>query len=145
MNNLVGTPRKPTISAPENPVHVTHVGYDQNTGEFTVRSSLDMKNEAARCYIGVSSCVKFLPISSFRILTYTRAFPGNGKKRSKQTASPSKSRRKTHKLSSTWSHSTTNKTKSAATSRSTTNSTMPGSMTALSSSNHQSEAACLLR
>jgi hypothetical protein len=36
MNNLVGTPRKPTISAPENPVHVTHVGYDQNTGEFTV-------------------------------------------------------------------------------------------------------------
>jgi len=35
MNNLVGTPRKPTISAPENPVHVTHVGYDQNTGEFT--------------------------------------------------------------------------------------------------------------
>ena len=36
MNNLVGTPRKPTISAPENPVHVTHVGYDQETGEFTV-------------------------------------------------------------------------------------------------------------
>ena len=40
MNNLVGTPRKPTISAPENPVHVTHVGYDQNTGEFTVRPTL---------------------------------------------------------------------------------------------------------
>lgn len=36
-NNLVGAPRKPTISAPENPVHVTHVGYDQETGEFTVR------------------------------------------------------------------------------------------------------------
>lgn len=36
VNNLVGTPRKPTISAPENPVHVTHVGYDQETGEFTV-------------------------------------------------------------------------------------------------------------
>nr|ACS91347.1 serine/threonine-protein kinase [Zymoseptoria tritici] len=35
MNNLVGAPRKPTISAPENPVHVTHVGYDQETGEFT--------------------------------------------------------------------------------------------------------------
>ena len=34
--NLVGSPRKPTISAPENPVHVTHVGYDQETGEFTV-------------------------------------------------------------------------------------------------------------
>lgn len=36
VNNLVGTQRKPTISAPENPVHVTHVGYDQETGEFTV-------------------------------------------------------------------------------------------------------------
>ncbi|CZT25300.1 related to serine/threonine-protein kinase ste-20 [Ramularia collo-cygni] len=35
VNNLVGTQRKPTISAPENPVHVTHVGYDQETGEFT--------------------------------------------------------------------------------------------------------------
>ncbi|KAK5163946.1 signal transducing kinase of the PAK [Saxophila tyrrhenica] len=35
MNNLVGTPKRPAISAPENPVHVTHVGYDQETGEFT--------------------------------------------------------------------------------------------------------------
>ncbi|EME88094.1 uncharacterized protein MYCFIDRAFT_48302 [Pseudocercospora fijiensis CIRAD86] len=35
MSSLVGAPRKPTISAPENPVHVTHVGYDQETGEFT--------------------------------------------------------------------------------------------------------------
>lgn len=34
-NNLVGAPKKPTISAPENPVHVTHVGYDNETGEFT--------------------------------------------------------------------------------------------------------------
>lgn len=36
MNNLVGAPKRPAISAPENPVHVTHVGYDQETGEFTV-------------------------------------------------------------------------------------------------------------
>ena len=36
MNELVGSPRRPAISAPENPVHVTHVGYDQETGEFTV-------------------------------------------------------------------------------------------------------------
>lgn len=36
VNNLVGTPKRPAISAPENPVHVTHVGYDQETGEFTV-------------------------------------------------------------------------------------------------------------
>lgn len=34
----VGSPKKPTISAPENPVHVTHVGYDSTTGQFTVSS-----------------------------------------------------------------------------------------------------------
>ncbi|KAK5131244.1 hypothetical protein LTR08_001213 [Meristemomyces frigidus] len=31
----LSSPRRPAISAPENPVHVTHVGYDQETGEFT--------------------------------------------------------------------------------------------------------------
>jgi p21-activated kinase 1 len=38
MTSLVSSPKKPTISAPENPVHVTHVGYDSNTGQFTVSS-----------------------------------------------------------------------------------------------------------
>ena len=33
----LSSPRRPAISAPENPVHVTHVGYDTETGEFTVR------------------------------------------------------------------------------------------------------------
>jgi len=36
MTSLVGSPKKPLISAPENPVHVTHVGYDSTTGQFTV-------------------------------------------------------------------------------------------------------------
>lgn len=36
MNSLVGSPRRVNISAPENPVHVTHVGYDNQTGQFTV-------------------------------------------------------------------------------------------------------------
>jgi P21-Rho-binding domain len=36
MSGLVGTPRKVQISAPENPVHVTHVGYDNESGQFTV-------------------------------------------------------------------------------------------------------------
>lgn len=40
MNSLVGSPKKPLISAPENPVHLTHVGYDSATGQFTVRSLL---------------------------------------------------------------------------------------------------------
>ncbi|SPO04981.1 related to Smu1 - Ste20-like protein kinase [Cephalotrichum gorgonifer] len=35
VSGLVGSPKKPIISAPENPVHVTHVGYDSNTGHFT--------------------------------------------------------------------------------------------------------------
>lgn len=39
MSTLVGSPKKPIISAPENPVHVTHVGYDSSTGQFTVRVS----------------------------------------------------------------------------------------------------------
>lgn len=38
VTKVVGVQRKPTISAPENPVHVTHVGYDSSTGVFTVRS-----------------------------------------------------------------------------------------------------------
>jgi p21-activated kinase 1 len=40
MTSLVGSPKKPLISAPENPVHVTHVGYDSSTGQFTVWNSL---------------------------------------------------------------------------------------------------------
>ncbi|SPQ23208.1 efc0c3b2-d0d6-479d-b987-00b4e652af8b [Thermothielavioides terrestris] len=35
MNSLVGSQRKPLISKPENPVHLTHVGYDSSTGQFT--------------------------------------------------------------------------------------------------------------
>lgn len=37
MNSVLGTPRNVKISAPENPVHVTHVGFDNKTGQFTVR------------------------------------------------------------------------------------------------------------
>lgn len=40
MNSLVGSPKKPLISAPENPMHITHVGYDSSTGQFTVWDSL---------------------------------------------------------------------------------------------------------
>lgn len=37
MNTVLGSPRNMKISAPENPVHVTHVGFDNETGQFTVR------------------------------------------------------------------------------------------------------------
>lgn len=36
VNSMLGSP-KPTISAPMNPVHITRVGYDHQTGQFTVR------------------------------------------------------------------------------------------------------------
>ena len=38
MNSMLGSPRTIKISAPENPVHMIHVGYDNVTGQFTVRS-----------------------------------------------------------------------------------------------------------
>lgn len=36
VNNMLGSPRSVKISAPENPVHVMHVGVDNETGQFTV-------------------------------------------------------------------------------------------------------------
>jgi len=36
VNNMLGSPRNVKISAPENPVHVMHVGVDTETGQFTV-------------------------------------------------------------------------------------------------------------
>ncbi|KAL8941329.1 MAG: hypothetical protein Q9216_002314 [Gyalolechia sp. 2 TL-2023] len=36
MNSVLGSPRTVKISAPGNPVHVTHVGFDNETGKFTV-------------------------------------------------------------------------------------------------------------
>ena len=38
MNSVLGSPRNVKISAPENPVHMIHVGYDNETGQFTVGS-----------------------------------------------------------------------------------------------------------
>ena len=37
MNSMLGSPRNVKISAPENPVHMIHVGYDNETGQFIVR------------------------------------------------------------------------------------------------------------
>ncbi|KAB8345978.1 hypothetical protein FH972_023030 [Carpinus fangiana] len=35
INSVVGNPRRPNIGAPVNPVHLTHVGWDANTGQYT--------------------------------------------------------------------------------------------------------------
>ena len=36
MNSMRSSPRRINISEPVNPIHVTHVGYDNETGQFTV-------------------------------------------------------------------------------------------------------------
>jgi len=53
VNNLVGSPRRPQISAPENPVHVTHVGYNIDTGEFTVCEILRHLNSCPYANLGL--------------------------------------------------------------------------------------------
>ncbi|USP79542.1 hypothetical protein yc1106_06816 [Curvularia clavata] len=35
MSSMLGSPRRPTISTPTNPMHVTHVSIDNQTGEYT--------------------------------------------------------------------------------------------------------------
>lgn len=40
MNSMLGSPKRVEISHPTNPVHVTHVGFNFVTGEFTVRKPL---------------------------------------------------------------------------------------------------------
>lgn len=64
MNSVLGSPRSIKISAPENPVHVTHVGYDNQTGQFTVRHWHQQWNTDAAARV--------------RRLTWHRAFPRTG-------------------------------------------------------------------
>ncbi len=40
MTSVLGSPRNIKISNPENPVHVTHVGFDNETGQFTVSRTM---------------------------------------------------------------------------------------------------------
>jgi len=41
MSGVLGSPKRVEISGPTNPVHLTHVGFNFVTGEFTVRLPLD--------------------------------------------------------------------------------------------------------
>lgn len=69
------------------------------------------------------------------MLMYVRVYQKSGNGRSKPTASLSKNRRKTLRPSLMLSHFIMSKTRSEVTNRFIINSTMPGSTTALSSSN----------
>lgn len=61
MSGLVGSPKKPQISAPENPVHVTHVGYDSNTGQFTVRPSPSISAQLTCLLLMLKLCHRACP------------------------------------------------------------------------------------
>lgn len=65
VNSVLGSPKNNIkISAPENPVHVTHVGYDNQTGQFTVRLSpnLVMGVSGSRSFDQDRSSVFRLPV-----------------------------------------------------------------------------------
>ena len=51
MNSVLGSPRTVKISNPENPVHVTHVGFDNDTGQFTVRQKQSQAPELRSCLL----------------------------------------------------------------------------------------------
>src|SRR5690606_33456708 len=43
MNSILGSPRRVEISSPSHLVHVTHVGFNFATGEFTVSGTYSMR------------------------------------------------------------------------------------------------------
>lgn len=82
VNSLVGSQKKPMISAPENPIHVTHVGYDSSTGQFTV---------------GRPSSPTLLANHLATMLTPNRVYRKNGNDSSARAESPKKNAARTHK------------------------------------------------
>ena len=58
MNTVLGSPRTVKISAPGNPVHVTHVGYDNETGQFTVREPNPNSN-VVKCLLSSTRMVSW--------------------------------------------------------------------------------------
>jgi p21-activated kinase 1 len=64
MSNLVSSPRRPTISTPTNPMHVTHVSIDNETGEFTVRGMLARPALSYPLLPALHACAVSLSISS---------------------------------------------------------------------------------
>lgn len=124
MNNLVGAPKKPMISAPENPVHVTHVGYDQETGEFTV---------------GVAVRLTWQRSS----LTYaTRDYLANGSAHCKPMESRSKNSSRIHRQSSTSSPSGMRTIAPLATTTPSTSSTTQSPTMAIRRNCHPTKVAC---
>ena len=94
IDSMLGSPRKIEISAPENPIHLTHVGYDNDTGQFTVSQRI------ITCWAHVTCCLRqslirhlrqHLAVGHDKRLIGDRAYQKNGLKRWKKAASPVKS------------------------------------------------------
>ena len=84
MTTVLGSPRNVKISNPENPVHVTHVGFDNETGQFTVSQirSSRLGFVCSRYNREQNRCL-WLPHALFRddkslMLTTKRGFQPNG-------------------------------------------------------------------
>lgn len=90
---------RPEISPPSDFEHTIHVGFDAVTGEFTVSSS---------CLLLVTHIPKPLGIRPPDLMpSLHRACRSNGPDCSRRQTSPSRSRRKTHRLCWTFSNFTT--------------------------------------
>jgi p21-activated kinase 1 len=72
LSSMVGSPRRVNISAPENPVHVTHVGFDAQSGQFTVCRM----GKTGRCHPPCSFPPP-LPCFFFFFLLFSSHFPAN--------------------------------------------------------------------
>jgi hypothetical protein len=111
MSGLVGSPRRPTISTPTNPMHVTHVSIDNETGAYTVRPCQFVPVELLSVLYLVPIFPPFLLTwrgdGKFSVLlTLSRVCPRNGNACWSEKASRRLNRRKTHRLWSTSSHFT---------------------------------------
>ena len=114
MNSVLGSPRTVKISHPENPVHVTHVGFDNDTGQFTVRKKLAYLSVAVASfdyiiYVLIIFVLFYTCLQSrvrrrriWRVvLTIYRGCPGNGNGCSRKAVYQRTSRSRTLKPSLT--------------------------------------------
>ncbi|MBE7180724.1 MAG: hypothetical protein INR71_05875, partial [Terriglobus roseus] len=86
INGMSSSPRRPTISTPSNPMHVTHVSIDNETGQYMVCTTLPLPAKAAqqsRAEVFYSPASLWMPS-----LTLRRDCRKNGNEYCRKTASP---------------------------------------------------------
>lgn len=90
VNSVLGSPRNIKISAPENPVHVTHVGYDNQTGQFTVRNC-HLLSRSRLWFFQRLLLIEFLFVFCFRV------YPRTGNECFRQVEFPRRNRSNTRR------------------------------------------------